>query len=139
MPLPDTVSSPVSLDDLFDHRGSERLAYSLRCGALNGGWLQLETLLARNHDGSRWLAVDQPGACPDCAAVPVAALQLPGFEPPIGLDPQQPLRLRGRLSYGFELDTEGNASFLRLEAAEVVAVDDGAAATADTPSGRSQT
>lgn len=121
---PDDVADVVTMDDLFDHRGSERLAYSARCGHLSGGWLQFETLVARNHDGSRWIAVDQPGACPDCSAVPVAALQLPGFEPPADLDPGRPVRLRGRLSYGFAVDEAGNASFLRLEQAELVGAGD---------------
>lgn len=116
----DGADAALTMDDLFDHRGSDRLAYSARCGHLSGGWLQFETLVARNHDGSRWIAVDQPGACPDCSAVPVAALQLPGFEPPAGLDPDRPLRLRGRLSYGFAVDADGHASFLRLEDAELV-------------------
>jgi hypothetical protein len=130
---PDTAADQVTLDDLFDHRGTERLAYAPRCGALSGGWLQLETLVTRNHDGSRWLAVDQPGACPDCAAVPVAALELPGFAPRADLDLQRPLRLRGRLSYGFEVDGDGQASFLRLEAAEVVVDDAAEAATGGQP------
>lgn len=110
----------VSMDDLFDQLGSEGVNYSARCCALSGGWLQFDTLVARTHDGAQWVAVDQPGACPDCAAVPVAAVQLPGFVPPEGLDPALPLRLRGRLSYGFAIDEGGNASFLRLEDAQVV-------------------
>lgn len=131
LPLePPADHSPLTMDDLFDHRGSERLAYSARCGHLTGNWLQFETLLARNHDGSRWLAVDQPGACPDCSPVPVAALQLPGFELPGDIDPERPVRLRGRLSYGFSIDDEGNASFLRLEDASVVSVVELAGATA---------
>jgi hypothetical protein len=119
-PEPRTEGVPLTMDDLFDHRGSERLAYSARCGHLSGNWLQFETLVARNHDDSRWMAVDQPGACPDCSAVPVAALQLPGFELPADHDPERPVRLRGRLSYGFAIDAGGNASFLRLEDAAVV-------------------
>jgi hypothetical protein len=119
-PEPYAEGAPVTMDDLFDHLGSDRLAYSARCGHLSGGWLQFETLVTRNHDDSRWIAVDQPGACPDCSAVPVAALQLPGFELPAGLDPERPVRLRGRLSYGFAIDAEGNASFLRLEDAALV-------------------
>jgi hypothetical protein len=135
MTSPETASAGpapgvLTMDDLFDHRGSERLAYSARCGHLSGGWLQLETLVTRNHDGSRWLAVDRPGACPDCSAVPVAALQLPGFEPPAGLDPDRPLRLRGRLSYGFAVDADGQASFLRLEEATLVPAEGAEAAPA---------
>jgi len=118
--MPQAETATLKLDDLFDEIGTERLHYSARCGRLSGGWLQFDTLVSRSHDGSRWLAVDQPGACPDCAAVPVAALDLPGFEPPSGTDAARPLRLRGRLSYGFAVDAEGNASFLRLEQAEIV-------------------
>lgn len=118
--MPPDETTALTLDDLFDGRGTERLRYAARCAALSGGWLQFDTLVSRSHDGSRWLAVDQAGACPDCAAVPVAALDLPGFTPPVGSDPAHPLRLRGRLAYGFAVDTEGNASFLRLEQAEVL-------------------
>jgi hypothetical protein len=113
-------AAALPLGALFEGMGTERLTYAPRCHALSGGWLQLETLVARSHDGSRWLAVDQPGACPDCSAVPVAVVDLPGFEPPPNLDPDQPLRLRGRLAYGFAVDAQGQASFLRLEGAELV-------------------
>lgn len=114
-------AAPLTIDDLFDGLGTERLAYAPRCRVLSGGWLQVQTLVARSHDGRRWLAVDQAGACPDCAAAPVAAMELPGFTPPAGSDPNQPLHLRGRLAYGFAIDVEGQASFLRLEDAELVA------------------
>ena len=113
-------AAALSIDDLFDGLGTDRLTYAPSCRALSGGWLQVETLLARSHDGRRWMAVDQPGACPDCAAAPVAAIDLPGFEPPAAVDPAQPLRLRGRLAYGFAVDADGNASFLRLEDAALV-------------------
>lgn len=116
-------AATLTIEDLFEGLGTARLAYAPRCRALSGGWVQVETLLSRSHDGRRWLAVDQPGACPDCAATPVAAIDLPGFEPPVDWDPARPLRLRGRLAYGFAVDGEGNASFLRLEDAELVAED----------------
>ena len=89
--MPQAEAATLTLDDLFDEIGTERLHYSARCGRLSGGWLQFDTLVSRSHDGSRWLAVDQPGACPDCAAVPVAALDLPGFEPPSGTDRGAPV------------------------------------------------
>jgi hypothetical protein len=111
----------LMLEDLFDDVGTERLAYAPRCQTLSGGWLQVDALVARSHDGTRWLAVDQPGACPDCAAVPVAAMDLPGFAPPESPNPDRRLRLRGRLAYGFAVDDLGNASYLRLENAEIVA------------------
>lgn len=123
--MPTDEAAALPLGELFEGLGTERLAYAPRCHALSGGWLQLDTLITRSHDGSRWMAVDQPGVCPDCADLPVAAVDLPGFEPPAGMNPTQPLRLRGRLAYGFAVDAQGQASFLRLEGAELV---DGGAA-----------
>ena len=50
-----------------------------------------------------------------------------GFEPPSDADAARPLRLRGRLSHGFAVDAVGNASFLRLEQAEIVSMPEEAA------------
>ena len=115
-----TPAESLTLEALFDDIGTERLRYSARCSHLTGGWVQFQAHVSRSHDDSRWLAVDQAGACPDCSPVPVAALQLPDFELPPTRDLSAPLTLRGRLSYGFEVDAAGNASFLRLEQAQVV-------------------
>jgi len=119
----DEPAVPSRLEHLFEGIGTDRLGYAPVCRTLSGGWLQLETLISRSHDGGRWLAVDQAGACPDCSVVPVAVLDLPGFEPPSDLDVERPLRLQGRLSFGFSVDGEGQASFLRLEGARLVTGD----------------
>jgi hypothetical protein len=120
LPVEAPAGQAVAMDELFDDIGTERLRYSARCCALNGAWVQFEAHVARTHDDSGWLVVDQAGACPDCSPVPVAALQLPGFAPEGDLAAEQRLTLRGRLSYGFAVDDQGNASFLRLEDAQVV-------------------
>lgn len=70
-------------------------------------------------EAGRYALVDTPGVCPDCAAVPVAAIHLPDFRVSPGLKLAQPVRLRGRLSYGFAIADDGYASFLRLEDARV--------------------
>lgn len=125
MPPPEgagrATGEPVTMRELFDGLGTERLRYSARCCALTGAWVQFEAHVSRTHDGSGWLVVDQPGACPDCSAVPVAAMQLPGFALPGDTASSAPVTLRGRLSYGFEMDAGGTASFLRLEQAQVIA------------------
>ena len=115
-----TATAAVTLEALFDDIGTERLRYSARCAHLTGDWVQFEAHVSRSHDDTRWLAVDVAGACPDCSPTPVAALQLPDFELPEARDPSTPLTLRGRLSYGFQVDDTGTASFLRLEQAHVV-------------------
>jgi hypothetical protein len=110
----------LALDDLFDNLGSGELKYAARCADLSGQWVELQAYVTRSHDDRCWMAVDQPGACPDCAPVPVAALQLPGFELPSGVTPDTGTlqRLRGQLSYGFAIGADGYASFLRLESAQ---------------------
>jgi hypothetical protein len=123
LPVEAPAGQAVAMDELFDDIGTERLRYSARCCALNGAWVQFEAHVARTHDDSGWLVVDQAGACPDCSPVPVAALQLPGFAPGEDITAERPLTLRGRLSYGFAVDGQGNASFLRLEDAQVVHTD----------------
>jgi hypothetical protein len=106
------------MHDLFDQQGGG-LAYAALCGELSGEWVQFQAFVVRTHDDTRWMVVDQAGACPDCAPVPVASLQLPGFELPPGTSTDVALTLRGRLSYGFLIGEDGYASFLRLEQAHL--------------------
>jgi hypothetical protein len=107
------------MEDLFDRRGTDALGYAALCEALSGEWVQFPAFIVRTHDDTRWMVVDQAGACPDCAPVPVASMQLPGFELPPGTATDVPLMLRGRLSYGFLIGEDGYASFLRLEQAHL--------------------
>ena len=86
---------------------------------LTGEWVQLSAFIVRTHDDTRWMAVDQTGACPDCSPSPVAAIQLPGVELAPGISTELPLRLRGHLSYGLLIGEDGYASFLRLEQAHL--------------------
>jgi hypothetical protein len=116
----------VTLQDLFDHLGTDRLGYSERCKGLSGEWVEFAAHVVRTHDDRQWMVVDQPGACPDCSPVPVAAMQLPGFDPPPGTDLSGPVTLRGNLSYGFAIGEDGYASFLRLEQARLVVLAGGA-------------
>jgi hypothetical protein len=106
------------MHDLFDHQDNG-LAYAALCGELSGEWVQFLAFVVRTHDDTRWMVVDQAGACPDCAPAPVASLQLPGFELPPGTSTDVALTLRGRLSYGFLIGEDGYASFLRLEQAHL--------------------
>jgi hypothetical protein len=110
----------VAFDDLFTGRGSDELAFSERASALSGAEVEIRGWLMPLHgDAGRYALVDTPGACPDCAPVPVAAIQLPGFRAGAGATGASPVRLRGRLSYGFAIAADGSASFLRLESARV--------------------
>ena len=118
MQVPETV--PLAFDDLFERRGTDALGYAPRCSTLSGTWVQLRAFVVRTHDDTRWMMVDQAGACPDCSPVPVACLQLPGFDLPPGAPAEAPLPLRGRLSWGFQVGEDGYASFLRLEQAQLV-------------------
>jgi hypothetical protein len=116
---PDCTVVPLDLPDLFDRHGTDALGYGPLCESLSGEWIQLSAFVVRTHDDTRWMLVDQAGACPDCSPVPVAALQLPGFDPPAGTPTDTALPLRGRLSYGFVIGDDGYASFLRLEHAHL--------------------
>lgn len=118
-PGPEDTLVPVNMEDLFDGCGTDALAYAPLCEALSGEWVQLSGFVVRAHDDSRWLLVDQPGACPDCAPAPVPTLHLPGFELPGGTATEARLLLRGRLSHGFRIGDDGYASFLRLEQANL--------------------
>jgi hypothetical protein len=106
----------VAFTDLFDRIGDADVGYSARAAKLSGVEVVVRGYLVKPHaDAAQWMLVDAPGACPDCAPAPVPAIQLPGFSTgPRVSDGATAVRLRGRLSFGFEIDAAGNASFLRL-------------------------
>jgi hypothetical protein len=107
----------IGFDDLFTGRGSEAVGYSQRAEALSGVTVEIRGFLVPLHtEPTRFALVDTPGACPDCAPVPVATIHLPGFR---AAARPGPVLLRGRLSYGFAIAVDGCASFLRLEDARV--------------------
>jgi hypothetical protein len=114
-------SAPLALGfaDLFDHLGTGDLRYSASAQALSGRDIAIEGFLSHAH-GSRptMLLVDQPGVCPDCSPAPAAVIALPGASssPREGAD--GPVRVVGRLNYGFRIDA-GVASILRIENATV--------------------
>ena len=97
----------LKLSDLF-----EGLSYSARCGELSGSTVEITGYVVDTHDGSAQMLVAEPGGCPHCSPVP--AVSLPGSKLCTGA-----VTLRGVLSYGFFMDSTGNASFLRLEQARV--------------------
>lgn len=109
----------IVLATLFERRDGITMGYSRRAAALHDREVELSGFLAPTHDGSdHVMLVSQPGICPDCAAEPVAAIQLPGFAVK-GLPTVLPVRLRGRIDFGFALDAGGHASFLRLRDARI--------------------
>ena len=94
----------------------EGLGYSARCAELSGSEVEVAGFLTENHDGSVLMLVQEPGGCPDCSPVPIATITLPAFRLE---NAKGPVMLRGVLSYGFLVDTQGRASFLRLENARL--------------------
>ena len=108
----------IGFDTLFDHLGSDAVRFSDRAQAFDGTEVELSGYLSPAHDGStRMLLVDTPGACPDCSPVPVAAVHLPSFQ--AIANGAHAIRLVGRLAFGFEIEADGNASFLRLHNARI--------------------
>ena len=105
--------------DLFDHLGTDDLRYSAAAQTLSGSDISIEGFLSHAH-GPRAaiLLVVQPGLCPDCSPAPAAVITLPGASslPREGED--RPVRVVGRLDYGFRIDG-GVASILRIEQAAV--------------------
>jgi hypothetical protein len=94
----------------------EEFGYRARCAELSGSEVEIAGFVVDNHDGSLQMLVPEPGGCPDCSPVPVAAITLPAFQLK---NAKGPVMLRGVLSYGFLVDAEGRASFLRLGKARV--------------------
>jgi hypothetical protein len=95
--------------DLF-----EGLGYSARCEALSGTTVEIAGYVVDMHDASAQLLVAEPGGCPHCSPVP--AISLPDFR----IEKQAgAVRLRGTLSYGLKVESDGAGSFLRLEKARL--------------------
>lgn len=107
------TSRIIGFEALFDHLATSELRFSAQIEAFNGTEVALTGYLSPAHDGSaRMLLVDAPGACPDCSPASVAAIYLPGFT--TKANASRAIQLTGRIAYGFEIETDGNASFLRL-------------------------
>jgi hypothetical protein len=109
----------LGFSDLFDHLGTDELRYSDAAKTLSGSEISIEGFLSHAH-GPRpaMLLVDQAGLCPDCSAVPAAAISLVGAAPVPQEGEAQAVRVVGRLDYGFRID-DGVASFIRIEGAVV--------------------
>ena len=114
-------SAPLALRfaDLFDQLGSDDLRYSAAAQTLSGHAVTIDGFLSHAH-GPRgtMLLVDQPGLCPDCSPSPAAVITLCGASPFPQEGEARPVRVTGRLNYGFRIDA-GVASFLRIEGAAV--------------------
>jgi hypothetical protein len=113
----------LDFDDLFEGRGTAALGYRASAGALDGGSVAIAGFVVPVHGREhRFLLVDVPGACPDCSPAPVPALALPGFhELPRVLATDTRVVLSGRLGVGFAIDADGDASYLRLHDARLLA------------------
>jgi hypothetical protein len=110
----------IGFPDLFDRLGTADIGYSKLAESLSGTEVEIAGFLVATHDGAdRVVLTDAPGACPDCAPAPVPAVELPGFRARARHTGAQAVRVRGRLSYGFAIASDGYASFLRLEDARV--------------------
>jgi hypothetical protein len=109
----------VSFADLFDSLGTDDLRYSTAAQTLSGRDVAIEGFLAHAH-GPRgtMLLVDQPGLCPDCSPSPAAVITLCGASAFPQEGEARPVRVTGRLDYGFRIDG-GTASILRIEEAAV--------------------
>ena len=116
----------LGFGDLFDHLGTEEVRYSAAAKDLSGREVAIEGFLSPAH-GPRaaMLLVDQPGLCPDCSPVPAAVITLTGASSLLQEGEERPVRVVGRLDYGFRIDA-GVASILRIEDAAVEPVEAGA-------------
>lgn len=119
----DNVPLALGFADLFDHLGTDELRYSTAAQTLSGRDVTIEGFLAHAH-GPRgtMLLVDQPGLCPDCSPAPAAVITLSGARSAPQEGDERPVRVIGRLDYGFRIDA-GVASILRIEEARVVPVE----------------
>ena len=116
---PDSNLLTLAFADLFDHLGTDDLRYSAAVQELSGKNVSIEGFLSHAH-GPRaaMLLVDQPGLCPDCSPAPAAVITLPGAASIPREGDERPVRVVGRLEYGFRIDA-GVASILRIEGAAV--------------------
>jgi hypothetical protein len=119
----DCVPLALRFADLFDHLGTDDLRYSAAAQTLSGRDVAIEGYLSHAH-GPRpaMLLVDQPGLCPDCSPAPAAVITLRGAPPFPQVGEVRPVRVVGRLDYGFRIDA-GVASILRIEDAAVFPVE----------------
>jgi hypothetical protein len=102
-------SNVVKWSDLFDGLG-----YTARCAQLSGTTVEIAGYVVDTHDSRDQVLVAEPGGCPHCSAVP--AISLPDFR----IEKKaEAVRLRGTLSYGFKVNSDGAGSFLRLEKARL--------------------
>jgi hypothetical protein len=117
--LPERAPLTVGFTDLFDQLGTDDLHYSATAQTLSGRDVTVEGFLAHAH-GPRgtMLLVEQAGLCPDCSPAPAAAITLCGASGMPQEGEVRPVRVTGRLDYGFRIDA-GVASFLRIENAVV--------------------
>ena len=93
----------MRFEDLFDHVGTFDVRYGAAARELSGRDVVIEGYLAHTHGPHRPLSlVDQQGVCPDCS--PVAAISLLGAIAPMRAGDDGPVRVRGRLDFGFRLD-----------------------------------
>ena len=95
------------------------LGFDPRAAELAGEDVEIRGFLTPLHEGDRYALVNATGECPDCG--PVAAIHLPDFHPAAKPAGALPVRLRGRLEYGFAIAADGYAAFLRVAGARVVA------------------
>ena len=106
----------LKFPDLIEVKGGA-LSYSARCAELAGAEVEIAGWVVDTHDGAAQMLAAEPGGCPHCSQVP--AVSLPEFKSRSGHAAGQAVTLRGKLSFGFQMDAAGNASFLRLEGARV--------------------
>jgi hypothetical protein len=123
---PDAEPLALGFADLFDHLGTLEIRYSDAARALSGRDVMIEGYLAHTHGahGARTsaLLVDQPGLCPDCSPAPAAVITLMGGAAFAPAGEERPVRVVGRLDYGFRIDA-GVASMLRILAATVLPIE----------------
>lgn len=115
----------VTFEDLFDNVGTDDLRYSQRAADISGTAIAIEGFLAHAHTHEipeEMLLVDQPGLCADCSPVPAAVISLPGAIFDAGPAGGSPVRVVGRLDFGFKIE-HGVASFIRIEDAAISPVE----------------
>ena len=104
---------PIAFVDLFDGLGTPELGYRSTAAALDGQHVAIRGYVVPAHGRSdRFLLVDAPGACPDCSPAPVPAVTLAGRPTPSA--DVDAVTIEGRLGVGYEVDADGEASFVRL-------------------------
>lgn len=104
---------------LFDGIGTETVRYSAAAQSLSGREIVIEGFVAHAHGpGAALLLVNEPGLCPDCSPAPAAVITLQGGGPILMEGDPRPVRVSGRLDYGFRIDG-GTASMLRIEGARL--------------------